>query len=312
MNKPPFFSIVIPTYNRAALIAATLESVWRQTYNHYEVIVVDNCSEDNTEEVLEPYIRARRLTFIKHDQNYERARSRNTGMSAAKGDFLTFLDSDDLMYGTNLEDAATYISARPDSKCFHNLYEYLDRSGNVVYRPRFPDLRNQIKSIARGNFMSCIGDFIHREIYTQDKFNTDPAIIGSEDWDFWLRVLSRYKVGRIEKINSAVVQHEGRSVNNENISSLQQGLERVARNIIDDPFLASVYAPYVKCIESASMIYLATVANAGGSHKLALSYLFSAAKKDIGVLRTLRFLRVLQIAIFGFAARGRRPQISCS
>src|SRR2546425_4596308 len=89
MNQFPFFSIVIPTYNRAALIRATLESIWQQTYQHYEVIVVDNCSEDNTEEVLEPYISAGRITFIKHDQNYERARSRNTGMSAAEGDFVT-------------------------------------------------------------------------------------------------------------------------------------------------------------------------------------------------------------------------------
>src|SRR2546422_10993365 len=94
MTEYPFFSVVIPTYNRAAFIKATLQSVLSQTYAHFEIIVVDNCSTDNTGEVLGPFIRAGQIQFIKHERNLERARSRNTGMKAARGDFLTLLDSD--------------------------------------------------------------------------------------------------------------------------------------------------------------------------------------------------------------------------
>src|SRR5205085_9967436 len=101
----PFFSIVIPTYNRAALIGATLESIWQQTYQHFEVIVVDNCSQDQTEEMLAHYVKAGRIRFIRHDRNYERAQSRNTGMSAAKGDLVNLLESDDFMYQANLAGA---------------------------------------------------------------------------------------------------------------------------------------------------------------------------------------------------------------
>jgi len=303
MTQFPVFSIVIPTYNRAALILGTLQSIWQQTYPHYEVIVVDNCSTDNTVEVLEPYIRTQRIKFIQHERNFERARSRNTGMSAATGDFLTFLDSDDLMYPSNLEDAAKYVSTNPESKCFHNLFEFIDRTGKVVYQPKFPDVKRQIRGIAQGNFMSCIGDFIHREVYTQFRFSTDPEIIGGEDWDFWLRVLAKYELGRIEKINNAVVQHEGRSVNTQNIRSLERGLQRLVQNIVEDSELARVYAPHLKSIEANSMIYLATLANGSRSYKLALSYLYSAAKKDIGVLTTPRFLRASQIAMKGFASR---------
>src|SRR5436853_837478 len=174
MSQSPFFSIIIPTYNRAALIEATLQSVLEQTYPHYEIIVVDNCSTDNTEELLQPFIRAQQIQFIKHEENYERARSRNTGMSAARGDFVTFLDSDDFMYRTNLADAAEYALAHPECKCFHNLFELVDAERNVIYRYKFPSLKNQTKAITRGNFMSCIGDFIHREIYTQYRFDTRP------------------------------------------------------------------------------------------------------------------------------------------
>ena len=299
MKHRPFFSIVIPTYNRAAMIGATLESIWQQTYPHYEVIVVDNCSQDNTEQVLEPYIRTGRITFIKHDQNYERAHSRNTGMGAARGDFLTLLDSDDIMYPTNLEDAAAYILANPGSKCFHNLYEFIDSDRKVVYRPKFPPLKNQLKSIARGNFMSCIGDFIDRDIYTKFRFNTDPSLIGGEDWEFWLRVLAAYQVGRIEKVNSGVMQHQNRSVNSQDISALRQGYERLIQNMREDPVLARVYEKHLKYIEASSMAYLATLSNADKSHKQAIRYLWAAAKKEPGILTTPRFIRTAQFAIFG-------------
>lgn len=299
MKHFPVFSVVIPTYNRAALIVKTLETVWQQTYPHYEIIVVDNCSTDDTLEVLDPFIQTKRIKLIRHDSNRERAHSRNTGMAAARGDFVTLLDSDDLMYATNLEDAARFIEAHPDYKCFQNLFEFVDAREKVVYRPRFPDLRNQLKAIARGNFMSCIGDFIHRDIYTRYRFNTDPEIIGGEDWDFWLRVLADHKVGRIEKINNGVVQHEGRSVNHQDILGLGKGLEKIRDSIVADAHLGRTYAPYIKCIEASSLIYLALLANGCGSYRLALNNLYEAAKKDPTVLMTPRFVRASQIAIKG-------------
>lgn len=304
MDQHPFFSIVIPTYNRAHLIERTLDTVWRQTYKHYEIIVVDNCSDDDTAEILAPHVAGGRLRFIRNDQNYERAHSRNSGMSVARGDFLTLLDSDDLMYSNNLEDAAGYVLENPDSKCFHNLYEFVDESGKVVYRPRFPSLGNQLKAIAHGNFMSCIGDFIHRDIYSRYRFSTEGVLIGGEDWDFWLRVLADHKVGRIEKVNSGVVQHEARSVNSQNIDSMKRGLQRLIENIRDDAHLSKVYASYLKCIESSSMMYLANLSNAANSHRQAMSYLCQAFKKDPSVAGSLRFIRTSQLAAFGLMRRG--------
>ncbi len=299
MNQSPFFSIVIPTYNRAGTIERTLETVWRQTYPRYEVIVVDNCSEDRTEEVLAPYVDAGTVRFIKHDRNYERATSRNTGMSEARGDFVTLLDSDDLMYPTNLEDAANYVIANSGSKCFHNLYEFVDGHHQVVYRPRFPPLTNRLRSIAKGNFMSCIGNFIHRDIYTKYKFSTDPSMIGGEDWDFWLRVLAEYEVGRIEKINSGVVQHPARSTNSQDVEALRQGLEQMIRNIRADSRLAAVYRPYMAQIESSAMMYLATRSNASGFHRAASRYLLAAARTNPRVLTSARFIRISELVASG-------------
>lgn len=304
----PSFSVVIPTYNRAEFILKTLASVLAQTYPHYEVIVVDNCSTDNTAELLEPFVQSGQIRFIRHDRNYERSRSRNSGMEAASGDFLTLLDSDDIMYATCLEDAGGYVLANPEIKCFHNLAEVIDENGDVVYRMPYPSLQNRLKAIAQGNFMSCIGDFIHREIYHRYRFDTDPCMPGLEDWDFWLRVLADYEVGRLERVNSAVVHHGGRSVNQQDMERLQTGFARMLANLAGDEHLNSVYAPYLRRIRATCELYLATLANSGRVHSAALKFLSRAAATDWRVVPTKRFARLLQIALFRIdttPARGR-------
>ena len=296
MSEYPFFSVVIPTYNRAAFIEATLQSVLNQTYPHYEIIVVDNCSTDNTEDLLQAYIRAGRIQFIKHEQNFERARSRNTGMSAARGDFVTLLDSDDFMYPKNLADAAEYASANPETKCFHNLYEFVDSERNVLRRQTLPPLNNQLRAIAGGNFMTCIGDFIHREIYEQYKFDVTPELTGGEDWEFWLRVLADYRVGRIEKINSGILQHEGRSVNNQSLESMKRGLDHLCLKLETEPHLAEVYRPYLKRIRANSLLYLAILANTGGRFVEAREFLKRALRSDFSLLADARLWRVARRA----------------
>ena len=298
MSEYPFFSVVIPTYNRAAFIEATLQSVLSQTYPHYEVIVVDNCSTDNTKELLQPFIRAGQMRFIEHERNYERARSRNTGMSAARGDFVTLLDSDDFMYPSNLADAAEYARSHPDIKCFHNLYEFVDSQRNVLRRYPMPSLKNQLQAIASGNFMTCIGDFIHREIYQHYQFDTNQDLTGGEDWEFWFRVLADYKLGRIEKINSGILQHGGRSVNNQSLDSMKIGLEYLCAKLTTDAHLSGVYRPYLKRIRANSLLYMAILANTGGLFGEARKYLTEAVTIDFRLLANPRFWRVARRTCF--------------
>lgn len=297
MSEYPFFSVVIPTYNRAAFIEATLQSVLNQTYPHYEIIVVDNCSTDNTEDLLQAYIRAGRIQFIKHEQNFERARSRNTGMSAARGDFVTLLDSDDFMYPNNLADAAEYAKAHPEIKCFHNLYELVDLRGNVLKHYPMPSLRNQYEAIAVGNFMSCIGDFVHRKIYQHYQFDTTPELTGAEDWEFWLRVLADYKVGRIESVNSGILQHGERSINNQNLESMKMGMDFLHAKLTADAHLSSVYRAYLKRIRASSLLYMAILANTGGLFDESRRYLIEAVGIDFSLLASQRVWRVARRAL---------------
>lgn len=97
MEKKPIFSIVIPTYNRAHLIEKAVGSVQNQTYNDWELIIVDDCSTDNIDEVIREY-RDERIKFFKLAINKGNAGARNEGVKQSKGKYVFFLDSDDEMH----------------------------------------------------------------------------------------------------------------------------------------------------------------------------------------------------------------------
>jgi glycosyltransferase involved in cell wall biosynthesis len=296
MTSPVLFSIVIPTYNRADLILDTLNSVFQQTFTNYEVIVVDNCSTDNTEEILDSYIKDGTIKFIKHEKNYERARSRNTGMENATGKFVTFLDSDDFMYRNNLADAAEFVANNPDIKCFHNLYELLNSEKKVLRKYTFPPLDNQLTAIVAGNFMSCIGNFIHRDIYSNFRFDTFSELTGAEDWEFWLRVFAEHRLGRISKINSGIRHHHGRTVKSKHFEALEQGYLYMFDKFRKDQRLMATYANHMKRIEANSYLYLAVLANTGAHFHEARRYLKLARQTDPSVILTFRFVNVCRRA----------------
>jgi glycosyltransferase involved in cell wall biosynthesis len=293
----PSFSVVIPTYNRSKLIGKTLASVFAQTYPAAEVLVVDNCSTDDTEQVLRPLIEAKKIRFIKHDRNYERGRSRNTGMENATSDYVTFLDSDDLMYPNNLADAAALVR-RAGPKFFHNRYELIDSKGRRLHLYRMPSLVDHRADILEGNFFSCIGVFIHRDIYRTARFDTDPAITGSEDWVFWIRVSADHKPMRIDSINSGVVHHGGRTVAAIDLDKLKRRLDLIRSKILGDPHLGKVYGPMIDRYDIGCRIYMGAVANAAKRFADARRILYGAFALDPRMLFRQHFLRPMRIALF--------------
>lgn len=291
-DSSPFFSVIVPTYNRADFIVNTLETVFKQSYKNFEIIVVDNCSTDNTKVVLNKYIKSGDIVFIQHDRNYERGKSRNTGMMNAKGDFVTFLDSDDFMYPDNLLDAKRYIEQNPEIKIFHNLYELVDQTGALVFRYPIPDISNPLKQISIGNFLSCIGVFINREIYQRFLFDEDTLITGSEDWDFWLRILPHFpELGQIKKINSGILQHPDRTVNQQDLKKISERKLLIIDKLLKDPYYKTIYGKQKKRLISNIYIYVAIMANEYGMFNETRQHLVRAFKKNMGVLFGVRFIK---------------------
>ncbi len=284
MNENPFFSIIIPTYNRAGFILNTLSTVFEQTFKDFEVIVVDNCSTDDTLELLKPLIENNRIRFIQHDQNYERAKSRNTGMKNAKGKYLSFLDSDDFMYPDNLSDAFQFIGKNPDCKVFHNLYELVDSEKKPIYQYTFQPLENPLKQIAEGNFLSCIGVFLHQDIYRTILWDENPLLTGSEDYDFALRLVAHYpRLKRIEKVNNGVLDHPQRTIHSTELKRAEERFAYFLNKLDEDPEYA-IFGDYLKKVKATLFIFSALMAKETQEYKKMKFYIKKSFLTDNSVL----------------------------
>lgn len=96
-------SIIMPSYNTAAYIAESIQSVLNQSYRDWELLIVDDCSSDNTDDVVKPFLPDQRIRYLKNDKNSGAAVSRNRALREAKGKWIAFLDSDDLWMPEKLE-----------------------------------------------------------------------------------------------------------------------------------------------------------------------------------------------------------------
>lgn len=123
-------SIIMPSYNTGQFIKESINSVINQTYDNWELIIVDDCSNDNTDEVVES-IRDRRIRYFKNEKNSGAAVSRNKALKEAKGRWIAFLDSDDLWMPKKLEKQIDFMNKRGYSFTYTN-YQEIDSEGNIT------------------------------------------------------------------------------------------------------------------------------------------------------------------------------------
>ncbi len=188
----PTVSVVIPTYNQAEFLKAAIRSVLAQTFQDFEIIVIDNYSTDGTSHVIRQ-IGDQRIRLISHRNNGIIASSRNRGILASQGQYVAFLDSDDLWYPRKLEKAAEVFRENPEIGVIcHN--EYFVRDGKVVKRSKYGVPRRVGDHISeyllfRGNRLSTSATVVKRsKLLEVGLFSEDPAFVTVEDYDLWIKL----------------------------------------------------------------------------------------------------------------------------
>lgn len=121
-------SIIMPSYNTAKFISETIESVSAQTYPNWELIIVDDCSTDDTDAVVRPYLVDNRIRYIKNEKNSGAAVSRNRALREAKGKWVAFLDSDDLWLPEKLEKQIEFMEKNDYHFSYTNYIEIDEES----------------------------------------------------------------------------------------------------------------------------------------------------------------------------------------
>ena len=132
-------SVIMPSYNTASFIAESIQSVLAQSYKDWELIIVDDCSPDNTDEVVRPYLSDERIKYIKNEKNSGAAVSRNRALREAKGKWIAFLDSDDLWMPDKLKKQICFME-KNDYHFSYTNYAEIDtknhRNGRTVTGPK--------------------------------------------------------------------------------------------------------------------------------------------------------------------------------
>jgi glycosyltransferase involved in cell wall biosynthesis len=206
----PFFSIIIPSYNRAHLLQDTLNCILGQTEPDFEIIVVDDASTDNTEELVKN-IQDRRIRYTKNDINLERSASRNKGIALANGRFICFCDSDDLWHQNHLSAIKEAIcsNAYKDALYFTGMiWCFPDRKQEVLFPAPEGNLIEYVISNQIGTPTTCFS----KNILQKYRFRTDMNI--NEDVELFSRVVSEYNLVQVPFCTVNVIIH------NENTKSL--------------------------------------------------------------------------------------------
>lgn len=219
----PKVSVIISTHNRANFICQAVECVLGQTFKDIEIIVVDDGSTDNTREALLKYASA--ILYI-YQENKGRAEARNAGVRLAKGEYIAFLDDDDIWLADKLAKQAAYLDTRGDIGLVHTFSEIIDENGHLLPRETKKRAKLYKKSIKIGyayEGMIKLGIMFTSSVMLRKKcFDRvglfDRAIVAFEDWDLYLRVALYYGIGIIKEPLVKYRAHSNQTLKKEFIS----------------------------------------------------------------------------------------------
>lgn len=219
-------SVIIPSYNRADYIAETIESVLAQTYNPIEIIVIDDGSTDNTREIVAAY--EPRVKYV-WQENAERATARNHGLRLAKGEFISFLDSDDLWLPNKIEEGINFFEKNPSVGFVYTDALQIDAEGNYLKLLKAKGFNGKVtEELLKDNFIPMATHLIRTQLAKNiNGFREERQLSGSEDWEFWVRLSTVTDFAYLPVATTKIRTHEA------NTMSDASGMERSMNYAID-------------------------------------------------------------------------------
>lgn len=244
-------SVVIPTYNRAALLPEAIDSVLGQTYRDFEIIVVDDGSTDDTRRVLGKYHGGIRQLS---QSNRGEGAARNAGIAAAVGDYVAFLDSDDIWLNMKLEEQMRKLHLSVgirwvycDAFTFDGLSgERLHNIGDAVPQPD----GFIAQSLLMENFIPSPTPLVQRSLFGEVGGFANLEL--GADWDMWLRIAAKYPVAYVDGALGGYRIHPGMISGKRDVSATLEARLRVIRRAVE--FSPETYSPWMRQANSRQYI----------------------------------------------------------
>jgi glycosyltransferase involved in cell wall biosynthesis len=221
----PLVSVIIPCYNHASYLHESIPSILNQTYKNIEIIVIDDGSKDNTREVALSYPGVKCVT----KKNEGLSAARNTGIEVSRGDYLMFIDADDLYYPEAVETNLKYFLQHTECAFVAGHHEKVDGDRNIMPMPEHiaPSEDHFIK-LLRVNYIGMPAEVMYkRQIFEHFRFDT--SLRACEDYDMYLKISRKYPIfTHSEKIASYRIHGNNMSANSAfMLSSVRLVLRRI-------------------------------------------------------------------------------------
>jgi len=203
-SKRPLVSVIVPTYNRPDMLTETLESILNQSYQNYEIIVVNDGGVD-VEGIITRLNTRGNITYVRHNMNKGLAASRNTGIRLAKGKYLAYLDDDDVFYPNHIEtlvkllEESDYKVAYTDA---HRAHQVPDGDSYKIVSRDIPYSVDFSKDLLLVCNISPVNCFMHERECIEKVGLFDETLTTHEDWDFWIRLSRMYDFKHIKKVTT--------------------------------------------------------------------------------------------------------------
>jgi hypothetical protein len=215
-TQMPLVSVVIPTYNSAQYLPETIESILSQSWQDFEIIIVDDGSTDNTQEVVGAF-NSNKIRYIRQENSGGPSSPRNVGVNHARGKYISLFDSDDLMSRNKLAEAVAFLERHSDLGLLFANFEVCNERGDSfpgTFLDEFQTFRDIPKkqvsekwfiierviayeSLFYQNFIGTSGTVIPKAVFLSVG-GFDESIAGPEDRDMWLRISRRYALGYLD------------------------------------------------------------------------------------------------------------------
>lgn len=279
----PKVSVIVPAYNISKYILDALQSIKKQTYKNYEVLIIDDGSLDETPSIVEDFCKSNQQFKLLKKANGGLSSARNYGIDHAKGQYIALLDGDDIYSKDKLANHVAHLDNDPSIGVVYSASKAIRDDGKPTFfilsgKPLYKDL---LTSLLCKNFIGHGSNGVFRRCLIDEVGNFDESLPSSEDLDFWLRVAStrRWKFYREKAILSYYrVRPSGLSFNisrmkdcNERVISM--ALERAPKLV--NPILPKAYAYMFR--------YLARLSFTSGDIPQAREYINKSLSQDFSI-----------------------------
>lgn len=202
----PMVSVIVPTYNRPVLLAKSLKSILNQTYQNFEIIVVNDGGSD-VENIIADLNSNRNIIYTAHALNKGLAAARNTAIKMAKGKYIAYLDDDDIYYPEHLEELCTFLENTDYKVAYTEAYRAYQKKVNGKYvvteriTPYTVDLDRDQLLVCNLFPVLCV---MHEKSCLDEIGYFDESLPTHEDWDLWIRMSRKFEFFHIKKVTAEV------------------------------------------------------------------------------------------------------------